>query len=272
MGLASLGNSPDISRGIRIAMDDSRAVLSAALMAVAPGFALTQDAAPRVANDSLAIALAALLCWLVMRKSHWVAIGLALGAGLFTKAYFPGIIDRCAHTRDVAGRRARDSGRRWMVPAKRADRRSGQRLAGSEGVTIERSLHAAREVNWFDATRVTAKSFFWFGAWSFLTLKSWIYSVMDIVGLFAAIRGFNRQLLVPWVFVACVFAEMAFGVLNYQAIHGIGSIPGWYAWVVGGMLAMIMAAGLGRATWFLVGALVAIDIYGITLMSRHYHW
>jgi hypothetical protein len=136
---------------------------------------------------------------------------------------------------------------------------------------LSRVLSAVVAVNWFRAAQITAKSFFWFGAWSFLTLRSWIYAVVNVVGIVAAVRGFRRELLVPWIFVGCIFAEMAFGVLNYQAMHGIGSLPGWYAWVAGGMMAMIVGAGLGRSTWFLILGLAAIDIYGASLLARHFH-
>ncbi len=266
MALASLVIPLTFLAG-RLAMDNPRGMLSAALMAVAPGFAI--DAA-RVANDSLAIALAALLCWLVMRRSNWIAVGLVLGAGLLTKAYFLALLLgvlllgmwRCAGLAALAG------GGWYLRNVLMGDPVSGW----LDQASLAKIRQAAGQVNWFDAIRVTAKSFFWFGGWSFLTLKSWIYSLIDVIGLVAAIRGIQRGLLVPWVFVGCIFSEMAFGILNYQAVHGIGSIPGWYAWVAGGMLAMIMVAGLGRATWFLIGALVAIDVYGMSLMARHYHW
>ena len=55
---------------------------------------------------------------------------------------------------------------------------------------------------------------------------------------------------------------MAFGVLSYQASHGIGSLPGWYAWVAGGAMAIVVAAGLGRWTVALIAALAALDLYG----------
>ena len=63
----------------------SRSVLAAALLAVAPGFAI--DAA-HVANDGLAIGLAAVFLWLVSReKTGWAAAGITvLGAAILAKA------------------------------------------------------------------------------------------------------------------------------------------------------------------------------------------
>jgi len=40
---------------------------------------------------------------------------------------------------------------------------------------------------------------------------------------------------------------------------------------VGGMMAMIIAAGGGRGIWFLIVALATIDVYGASVMARHYH-
>ena len=265
MALASLAIPLTFLAG-RIVFEEYRAVLGAGLLALAPGFAID---ASRVANDSLAIALAALLCCLVMKRSRWVVTGLVLGAGLLAKSYFLGLVLgfvllgywRSAGLGVLAA--VWWYGRNVLL---------GYSLTGwQDQASFSKMLAAVTAVNWIDAAQVTAKSFFWFGGWSFLTLKSWMYAVVNLVGAVAAFRGFKREVLVPWVFVGCVFAEMAYGVLNYQASHGIGSLPGWYAWVVGGMMAMIIAAGGGRSVWFLIAALAAVDVYGASLMARHYH-
>ena len=57
----------------------SGAVYVAALLAVAPGFVI--DAA-HVANDGLAIGLAAIFLWLMTReKTSWLAVGISAGRG-----------------------------------------------------------------------------------------------------------------------------------------------------------------------------------------------
>jgi hypothetical protein len=246
----------------------SRSVGATALLTVASGFAI--DTA-RVANDSLAIALAALLLWLVMRRGHWAAVGLVLGAGLLAKAYFLGLLLAvviCGGFRS-AGLGLLLAGW-WYV----RNMLLGLSPAGWQDQTsLAQMLHAAVTVNWIDAARVTAKSFFWFGGWSFLTLKSWIYTLANLAGLAALGLAFRKrfELRIPLIFAACVLAEMAVGVLSYQATHGIGSIPGWYGWVAGGMLAIVMAASLGRATAGLVAALAVIDLYGAAAVMAPYY-
>ena len=94
---------------------------------------------------------------------------------------------------------------------------------------------------------------------------------VEYCGTIQGIRNHRRELAVPLVFSACFMAELAYGVLNIQATHNIGSLPGWYLWPVGGAMAMILTAGLGRATWLLILAMAAVDVYGASLMSRHYH-
>lgn len=246
----------------RTRLTEWQALCAAALLAAAPGFAL--DCA-RIANDSLAIALASLLFWLVLTKASWLRRGLVTGAGILSKSYFLPLIV-FGPWRAVG--LALATGGWWYVH----NLAIGRSLSGwLDQAPLAKSLGAVMAVNWIDAASVTAKSFFWFGAWSFLTLKAWIYHVINVIGLIAAARALRRELLIPWLFVAVVFAEMAFGVLNIQAVHNIGSVPGWYGWVAGSMLAMLMAAGLGRWSPALVAALSAVDIYGATLLARHYH-
>jgi hypothetical protein len=256
------------STAIPLTWAASRSVWAAALLAAAPGFAI--DTA-RVANDSLAIALAALLLWLVMRRAHGVLVGMVLAAGLTTKAYFLGLllaVVLCGGWQ-AAGMAVLLSGW-WDV----RNALLGLSPAGWQDQTSPaQMLRAAVAVNWFDAASVTAKSFFWFGAWSFLTLKSWIYTLANVTGLVALVLALRKraELRAPLIFLVCVAAEMAVGVLSYQATHGIGSIPGWYGWVAGGALAIVVAAGLGRWSALLTLGLAAIDIYGAAgLMAPYY--
>src|SRR5579863_1447931 len=202
MGLASLA-IPLTFLAARIAMKDSRALLCAGLMAAAPGFAID---ASRVANDSLAIALAALLCWLAMRRSGWVVIGLTLGAGLLTKGYFLGLLLGAALLAMGRGAVLSLAIAGWWYLRNVLD---GYSVAGWQDQTsLTQMAQAVFTVNWLNAARVTAKSFFWFGGWSFLTLKSWMYAVVNVVGLAGAVLA--RDVTVPWVFTGCLFAEMAF--------------------------------------------------------------
>jgi hypothetical protein len=246
----------------------ARSELAPALLAIAPGFAIDTS---RVANDSLAIALAALLLWLAMRRGRWWVIGLVLGAGLLSKANFIGLavaVLLCGGWRS-AGLAAAASG--WWYVWNVLQGRSP--TGWQDQTSLVRMTHAALAVNWLNAAQVEARTFLWFGAWSFLTLKSWIYTALDAAGLVALVMALPkwRELKVPLLFTGCVFAEMAFGVLSYQATHGIGSVPGWYLWLVGGAMAMAVAAGLGRWSWILAGWLAAVDLYGAAAVMAPYY-
>jgi len=212
------------------------------------------------------------LIWLVMRRSGWIAIGVTLGAGLLTKAYCLGLLAAVLLFRMglsaipailIAG---------WWYARNLA---LGLSATGWEDTaSASKAAQAVLQVNWLTAVQVASKTFLWYGAWSFLSLKSWIYTVLNGAGLLSfiqALRDHRRELAVPLVFSACFIAELAYGILNIQAVHNIGSLPGWYLWPVGGAMAMIMTSGLGRATWLLILAMAAIDVYGASLMARHYH-
>jgi hypothetical protein len=63
---------------------------------------------------------------------------------------------------------------------------------------------------------------------------------------------------------------MAYGTVSYQAVHG-QPLPGWYLWPAGGALAMIVVAGLGRATALPAAGLAAIDLYGAAGVLAPYY-
>ena len=93
------------------------------------------------------------------------------------------------------------------------------------------------------AANVVSKSFLWFGAWSFLTLKSWAYLLLEIpsaIGAFYATR--LKQLAPVWAIVLSHLAAMTYGVVVYYAVHRMGNLPGWYLWPMAAPLALLLAA------------------------------
>jgi hypothetical protein len=247
------------------------AVLCAALLAVAPGFALDVS---RVANDGLAIMLAGTLFWLLVRRrsSGWSA-GLVLGAALLSKAYLLALIPaivfiwrrRRLHLAIALGFAAVIAGW-WYI----GNLRTGNSLSGwSLQAGPATVLSGLFQINWLSAAHVIAKSFIWFGAWSFLTLKSWMYVAIEIGALAAfALAAKNRTagMTVPAALCASYIAAMAYGVAVYWATQHVPNLPGWYLWPVAAMLAVILVDGLQRFTVLMIAGLAAIDLYGVTAL------
>ena len=196
--------------------DSTRAVGCAALLAVAPGLAI--DSA-RVANDGLAIALAALFLWLVSReRTHWAAVGTVLGAALLVKAYLlvltPVLVvawlRRSSHqTKPIALALALGFviGGWWYV----RNLMVGSPLTGwlisvPFSTLAASSAQLVRTGAWIGAAQTIAKSFTWFGGWSFLTLRSWMYTILEVTalaGMLASIRMRSARLLAPIAITVC---------------------------------------------------------------------
>ena len=131
---------------------------------------------------------------------------------------------------------------------------------------------AVIHVNWLSAANIIAKSFFWFGAWSFLTLKSWIYVIAETLGAAGLAMALRRRGLgAAWAMSGFHLLGMVYGVLVYYAVHGIPNLPGWYLWPMAAPLALLLGAGLGRWAAALTLLLGAADIYGSTALMVPYY-
>ena len=254
----------------RSVLDDTAATMCVTLLAIAP--VLTLDAA-RVANDGLAIALTAVVLLILMRRGPGLALGIVLGAGLLTKAYLLTLLPAVILARRknalapvaialaVAG---------WWYARNLLLGNSLSRWqdhAGSAAIAA-----AVTQVNWLAAANVLAKSFFWFGGWSFLTLKSWMYIVLEIIGAAGfALALRKRGLAAAWAMSGFQLLAIGYGVLIYYAVHRVGNLPGWYLWPMAAPLALLLGAGLARWTAALVLLLGVADIYGTTALMVPYY-
>ncbi len=252
------------------------ALLCAALLATAPGFAIDVS---RIANDSLAIALvSALVLLLTGSRPGWLWPGLILGACLLSKAYLltflpalvillwrrkPDLIRILALALLVGGW--------WYVRNLFVGHTFSGWLLRPDRAAMLRSIV---QINWFSAAHVAAKSFLWFGAWSFLTLKSWMYGVLELIALIAllsAARTRNTALKTPAVLLAFFVAGIAYGVLATFVTQNVPNMPGWYLWSLGGGIAMIVVAGLRRYSLLFIAALAAVDLYGVIALLTPYY-
>ncbi len=257
------------------------AVGCAALLAVAPGLAI--DSA-RVANDGLAIGLAAAFLWLMTRhRLQWLPVGIVLGAGMLAKASLLVLapvltilwIRREWKKTAFALAVGIAIGGWWYA----RNVVSGLPLTGWQesvplGPLVASALHLIRNGGWLSGAQTVAKSFTWFGAWSFMTLRTWMYVALEgcaFAGMIAGIAFHGRRLQVPLVFVGCFALAIAGGAAAYNAVHGIPGIPGWYLWPAGGAMAILIAGGLGRFTAVFVAMLAAADLFGAAARMMPYY-
>lgn len=246
-------------------------VYAAALLAVAPCFAIN---ASRIANDSLAIALVAVLLCL-LDKRGWI-VGLVLGAALLTKAYLIALIPALIV---IWWKRKRELGIALLVAITISGWWYGRNLAAGSSLTGW-EVHATPgqvligvfQINWFGTLHVVAKSFLWFGAWSFLTLKSWMYLIVEAGCLAAAVLAWKRraEVRVPAIVTGFYLLAIAYGSIIYWVGQHVPNLPGWYLWPIGSQIMLILAAGLRRWSVSLIAALGAIDIYGMAALLIPY--
>ena len=179
---------------------ESAAVATAAVVALMPEVMF--DAA-RVANSGLSIALysvLAVLCISIVdgspRSVPWM--GLVLGFGLITKAFFltavpaTAVVLAWAVWKGRTGLLSAVAGFGLAVAASGWWYARNLRVTGSlSGVLQDAALHnmplakrLARAVNvdWLSAADSTFFSHIWFGGWSFLQLRAWIYHFVAILG------------------------------------------------------------------------------------------
>jgi hypothetical protein len=253
---------------------------SAALLAVAPGLAI--DSA-RVANDGLAIGVAALFLWLMAREnSGWIGAGLTLGAAILVKAsllVLAPILVICWLRRSGEMALALSLGFAiggwWYV----RNLLIGVPLAGwQESVSLNTlavsAIHLIRTGGWVNGAQTVAKSFTWFGAWSFMTLRTWMYIILEACAMAAMLAGLAARraaVLTPAVFAGCFSAAIALGAAAYYAVHGIPGIPGWYLWPAGGATAILIVAGAGRFSIAFAAMLALTDLFGAACRMMPYY-
>ncbi len=260
-----------------------------ALIAVMPG--LTIDIA-RVGNESLAIAVASWIIVLLLRRRA-PALGVAVGLGLLTKAYFlvfiPILILRrrfysLAIAMVIAGWWY---GRNFVLTGTW----TGEIMdvaATKLGWTAK--LAAVGKVHWLRVLDVALWTHIWTGAWSFFTLRSWMYRGIELVFAVAAmmvVLALVRRPFGRFKFKLALLSalEILFALgIGYQAlsiflVKNIFFAPGWYFYALVVAEALLLAAGLlilaGRrrvlfAMGFVILLFAALDVYSATLLARRY--
>ena len=239
--------------GLEVWADRRVALGSAAVVALMPGLAI--DVA-RVGNDCLSVLLFTLFTWMMLR--HFRAIGGVLGSGLLTKAYFLTAIPALI----VAWWSA--WGQRLRLPILLASIVSGWwyvrnlrttgTLAGlSESVMLRgmgagEMIHRAAAIHWPKAVDSILLSHLYFGGWSSLTVRGWMYHLFYLaiavaaVGLARAVRQpAVRSLMVLYLFF---WLGQLYNVVLLYISKGLEGSMGWYMYAVVAAEVVLCVAGL----------------------------
>ncbi len=288
--LASLAIPLVFLTGRAVFRDDLLAVGCAAVAAAMPGFAL--DVA-RVGNDCLAVVLFSALIWLTVERRPAWAIGVVLGLGLLTKAYFLAAIPallvcewrRVRRLAAIFGIAAAIAG--WWYARNLLTTGTLAGLSESvmlRGTTAGEMVSRATHINWIKAIDGTLLSHLYFGGWSSLTARSWMYHVFYVAiaasgtGLLAGFfRSKARQAgrPVPLVaFYVCFWIGQLYNIALLHLSKGVAVSMGWYLYAVAGAEIVLCVEGLRRSRWALAGGVVLfslLDLYTVHGLSLPYY-
>jgi Dolichyl-phosphate-mannose-protein mannosyltransferase len=261
-----------------------------ALIAVMP--MLMIDIA-RIGNESLAIALASWLILLLLRKKA-PALGIALGLGLLTKAYFLAFIPILILRRRIYSLLVAIVIGGWWYW--RNFRLTGTWTGEIMDVAATRlgwsvKLAAVGKVHWLRVLDVALWTHIWTGAWSFFTLRSWMYRVFELIFALLAIMvvyglakrpfGHFKRKLALLCSIELLFAiGIAYQALSIFLEKNISFGPGWYFYALVVAEALLLTSGMlilaGRrrvlfAMGFLIALFAAMNVYSaVFILARHY--
>lgn len=261
-----------------------------ALIATMP--ALMIDIA-RIGNESLAIAVASWIILLLLRNCAGWPLGIALGLGLLTKAYFLVFIPILILRRRVSSLAVAIVIGGWWYW--RNFRLTGTWTGEIMDVAATKlgwsvKLAAIGKVHWLRVLDVALWTHIWTGAWSFFTLRSWMYRIFEVIFTVVATMVVLALLRRPWgrfksklALLVLIEALFALGIA-YQAVSAflekhISFAPGWYFYALVVAEAILLASGMlilaGRrvllAMGFLIALFAALDVYSaVFILARHY--
>jgi len=296
----------------RTFFDDEYAVGSCALLAAMPELFI--DTA-RVGNQTLTTVLfgvLTLLCLLALEgKVNYLVIGTMLGLLLLSKAYalaaIPAVFFVLLYTASRSENRIRSFCLAAVSVACTAALAGWWYVRNSQlvGSLVWISSTPARpmslielvrdipQVSWGAAASSVAGSYLWFGDWSFLTVRSWIYEALEILLVLVvigftvkAIQSLRSQpgafpvagVLTLGLMFGAFLAAIAYHVLVTFINSGVGTSCGWYLYAVvvpGAILAIIGVMGFGRyknvLLLALTGSFVALELYATNWVLIPYY-
>jgi hypothetical protein len=268
------------------------AISVCALIAVMPELMI--DIA-RIGNESLAIAIASWLTWLLLvAPGHALRLGIALGLGLLTKAYFLAFIPILIFRRrfDSLVLALGIGGWWYWRNFHLTGTLTGEIMeVASRHLSWYEKLAAFPKVRWLRAIDTALWTHIWNGAWSFYTVKSWMYRVFEVIFavvlimlIYALLRRpfgrFKGKLALLLSIEALFIAGVSYQTVSMFLAHGTPFAPGWYFYALIVAEALLLASGMlilaGRRRVFLamgilIGLFAALDVYSaFFILVPHY--
>jgi hypothetical protein len=278
--------------GEEIFRDARTALGCSALVAVMPGLAL--DVA-RVGNDCVSVVLFSAAIWWGLKKAadhkHWALyFGVIVGCGLLAKAYFLTLVLAIAL---FFKRRSIPIllvsvlvGGWWYL---RNLLTNGTLSGLSEAVELRQvgsitMLKQAMTISWPRAIDTILLSHFYFGGWSSLTVRSWIYHVFYLIAFiafFGTIQLLRRKEL-EWLGLVygTFWLGQFYNVVLLFVRKGLPGSMGWYMYAVVGAEVSLCAIGLFRILprWLHRGILPfgillfgLLDLYTMNIVAIPYY-
>lgn len=286
----------------------ARRVTPAAAPAVAAAVALFPEMmfdGARVSNSALSIALYSVLAVLSLHaidgsRKAVLWMGATIGLGLLTKGFFLSALPAmagllawamwkrklqltfaagsCALAAAIPGW--------WYVHNLRATGSFSTAIqdAALKHMPLSERLRHVADVSWFTALDSTFFSHIWFGGWSFLQVRAWIYHVFA-AGALIALAGLaiawrrrdpeRRYMIILAAIYVLFCAGVAYHVLLTYLANGVSSSAGWYLCAVIVPEMILVTAGVraiaARAVIAPAIAFGLLDLYGMLFVALPYY-
>jgi hypothetical protein len=266
----------------RAVFEEDRVALGcAAMVALMPELAVDMA---RVSNECLAVVLYTAVIWLaIQRRSGWI-LGVLLGIGLITKAYFLAALAGVAVVLWAPRAFALAIlisgwwyGRNLWTTGSATGLREAVMLGGSSLWSV---LQDADSLPWKQALDSILLSHLYLGGWSYLTVDHRVYHVLFIVIAVAGVGAllvWRKQQIRSLIFIYAAFwmAQLYSTVLTFVA-WGVPASLGWYLYAVIGAQAALTIAGLrrvfgGAGIWIAAVLCGALDLYAMHAVALPYY-
>lgn len=295
--------------------DDRFSLSIAALLAAMPHLLIDVS---RVSNESLSIVLYTTLAYLLLHviDGKWrmlLPAGIVLGLGLLTKVYFVAALPPFASASVIVFFRSGRDLRKQVAAYSAFGAISVLAIAGwwfwrnsvlmgspdvlpQSELTVWGLLARVPEVDWMSAFKSILGSHLWNGAWSFLTVRSWMYQVLEGIGILALLGCFvlywspsgkrapvfpiqARHLFILGAAYALFWAALGHHVLMMFVNRGIAASGGWYLYAVVVPEVLLVASGLvgllrNYAAWgltVLTGLFALLEFYTVHMLLIPYY-